>query len=275
MGHHLWMLLLRGETHLAPLKEENLESALDLGCGTGIWAIDFGDTYPDANVVGIDLSPIQPSWVPPNVSFLVDDIEDTWTTPPNSQSYIHGRALVGSVKDWNKFAGQIYEALTPGGYVEFQEADMSGQHTEDGSALPGGAFAAYKAKIAQASQAFGTHLDTTPELAGILRKAGFVDVVERKIKTPIGAWPRDPRQKEIGRWVNALNDGSLEAYGLALFTRVLQMGEKEAKDAIDAAVKELKDTRIRWYYYSYVVYGRKPEVLEKVPAGEAEKEVEV
>ena len=36
------------------------------------------ETYPSAQVVGIDLSPIQPTWVPPNLRFVVDDIEDNW-----------------------------------------------------------------------------------------------------------------------------------------------------------------------------------------------------
>lgn len=130
---------------------------------------------------------------------------------------------------------------------------MSGQYTEDGSALPDGAFAAYKEKMAEASQAFGTRLDVVPEVAGMMRKAGFVDVVERKIKTPIGTWAKDKKWKEVGMWINALNDGSLEAYGLALFTRVLGMTEEKAKEMIDAAVKDLKNTKIRWWYYRFVV----------------------
>lgn len=31
--------------------------------GTGIWCIDFADQHPGADVLGIDLSAIQPSWV--------------------------------------------------------------------------------------------------------------------------------------------------------------------------------------------------------------------
>ena len=34
-----------------------------------------GDEYPEAEVTGIDLSPMQPNWVPPNVKFMVDDAE--------------------------------------------------------------------------------------------------------------------------------------------------------------------------------------------------------
>ncbi len=37
------------------------------------------DEYPgEPEVTGIDLSPIQPTWVPPNVRFYVDDAESEW-----------------------------------------------------------------------------------------------------------------------------------------------------------------------------------------------------
>ena len=39
----------------------------------GVWAIEVGDQFPNARVRGIDLSPTQPVWVPPNVDFLVDE----------------------------------------------------------------------------------------------------------------------------------------------------------------------------------------------------------
>src|SRR5688500_15639656 len=44
---------------------------LDLGAGTGLWAIRLGDEHPGAaQVVGNDLSPIPPEWCPPNVKFV-------------------------------------------------------------------------------------------------------------------------------------------------------------------------------------------------------------
>jgi len=44
----------------------------------GLWAIEVGDLYPGASVLGLDLSPIQPHWIPSNVRFMVDDVEDEW-----------------------------------------------------------------------------------------------------------------------------------------------------------------------------------------------------
>lgn len=46
---------------LAPIGEEP-GKILDVGTGTGIWAIEMGDDYPSAEILGTDLSPTQPSW---------------------------------------------------------------------------------------------------------------------------------------------------------------------------------------------------------------------
>jgi trans-aconitate methyltransferase len=46
---------------------------LDIGTSSGIWAIEVANEYPDATVVGIDISPQQlPNRpIPPNCSFVV------------------------------------------------------------------------------------------------------------------------------------------------------------------------------------------------------------
>jgi cyclopropane fatty-acyl-phospholipid synthase-like methyltransferase len=60
MVHHLFTLMLGGKLHLAPI--ENPHRILDVGTGTGIWALDIAEQYPEAEVLGTDLSPIQPGW---------------------------------------------------------------------------------------------------------------------------------------------------------------------------------------------------------------------
>lgn len=40
MQHQMALRLLEGKLHLAPI-EKNLQNALDIGTGTGIWAIEF------------------------------------------------------------------------------------------------------------------------------------------------------------------------------------------------------------------------------------------
>ena len=106
LTHHLWKLTLKGKYFLAPVDQP--QRILDLGTGTGIWVMDVADQYPSATVKGIDLSPIQPNWVPPNASFEVDDYNIEWDT---HQEYdlIHARELLGSVPDWKDFYRKAFE----------------------------------------------------------------------------------------------------------------------------------------------------------------------
>lgn len=54
------MLLCDAHLHLAPLVKP--KRILDIGTGTGIWAIQMAEQNPESTIWGIDLSPIQPSW---------------------------------------------------------------------------------------------------------------------------------------------------------------------------------------------------------------------
>ena len=74
--HHNQLLQLDGRLHLCPVDDP--QEVLDLGTGTGIWCIDMADKYPSAQIIGTDLSPVQPSWVPPNCNFQVDDFDQEW-----------------------------------------------------------------------------------------------------------------------------------------------------------------------------------------------------
>ena len=51
--HEIMMLVTDGEIYKAPVR--NPHRVLDLGTGTGIWAIDFANSHPEAEVIGVDL----------------------------------------------------------------------------------------------------------------------------------------------------------------------------------------------------------------------------
>jgi predicted O-methyltransferase YrrM len=73
--HHNQGLML-GKLYMSPIKDPG--EILDIGTGTGIWAIDMADMFPSATITGTDLSPTQPTWVPSNVKFEVDDFTEDW-----------------------------------------------------------------------------------------------------------------------------------------------------------------------------------------------------
>ncbi|KAI8155227.1 Secondary metabolism regulator LAE1 [Colletotrichum sp. SAR 10_70] len=60
--HQLWLLTLDDRLGVAPPCKEGttVGRVLDVGTGTGIWALNFGDEHPEADVYGNDLSPIMP-----------------------------------------------------------------------------------------------------------------------------------------------------------------------------------------------------------------------
>jgi tRNA1(Val) A37 N6-methylase TrmN6 len=70
LQHCKFTLLLDNKMHLAPIVD-NPQNILDLGTGSGIWAIDVADLYPSAAVIGVDIAPVQPNLVPPNLNFEV------------------------------------------------------------------------------------------------------------------------------------------------------------------------------------------------------------
>lgn len=109
MKHACVKMLCQNQLYFAPFDENNLQNVLDIGTGTGIWAIEFGDLFPSADVLGIDLSPIQPDWVPANVHFVVDDAESDWIYPPDHFDYIHTRHTVMAIKDWPKLYREAKE----------------------------------------------------------------------------------------------------------------------------------------------------------------------
>lgn len=121
--------------YLAPINRPN--RVLDVGTGTGIWAIEFADQNPESDVLGTDLSPIQPEYVPANCRFEVDDVEDEWIHS-NKFDYIHGRYMCAFLSDFPKLFRNIYDNLAPGGWVEFMETLIyfqSQDGTLEGTAL--------------------------------------------------------------------------------------------------------------------------------------------
>jgi len=258
LAHHVWLLTLRGDLYRAPLAEKPPQRALDIGAGTGIWTIEFGDMFPDCHVTGTDLSPIQPRWTPPNVYFEVDDCEDDWTFREKFD-YIHTRNMVGTVKDWPDLIKKAYDNLNPGGLLELQESE-TWPYSDDGSVTDSSACITFTKKMYEATAILGRHQAiTASDLASYLLAAGFTDVTVQNVKMPAGKWPKEKRFKEIGLANRELLKASTEAFGLGLFCRVLGMSEKDARKLMDDYSDEVFQGKVHLYYKSHVVFGRKPE----------------
>jgi ubiquinone/menaquinone biosynthesis C-methylase UbiE len=52
MAHHMMTLATGGKLHLAPIGD-NPQRILDIGTGTGIWAIEMGNSLDSTFISGI------------------------------------------------------------------------------------------------------------------------------------------------------------------------------------------------------------------------------
>jgi len=66
------------------------------------------DEFPNAQVLGTDLSPIQPVEVPENVGFLIDDCEADWANG-SDWDLVHLRNMCSALKDVERLIKQAYE----------------------------------------------------------------------------------------------------------------------------------------------------------------------
>jgi ubiquinone/menaquinone biosynthesis C-methylase UbiE len=93
---------------------------------------DFADTYPSAQVIGSDLSPCQPEWVPPNVRFEIADATLEWPWEDDYFDFVHIRYLFGAIQDWPALFREAYRCCAPGGWVQSCEADVH-FYSDDGT----------------------------------------------------------------------------------------------------------------------------------------------
>lgn len=248
LQHHCFRVAYGGATYSAPLASHRpLRRILDLGTGTGRWAIDLAYQFPQAHVTGIDLSPIQPSWIPANCDFEVDDVEASWTVAPGSVDYVHARGLRAAIADWPALLAQVYAALRPGGLVEITELcapllQPAGQVAAEYDSYvhaglvalgrrwprlgaedagdPGGTGSAGGAGGA-GSPRDATDPDDAEALGDQLVAAGFVGVTVQRARLPVGTWPVQPALKELGAQWQACVLAGLEGAALAVLTRGL------------------------------------------------------
>ncbi|KAH7133827.1 S-adenosyl-L-methionine-dependent methyltransferase [Dactylonectria macrodidyma] len=256
--HNVLLMNLDDKLFIAPIAEHPAR-VLDIGTGTGIWAMDFAEQFPEAKVIGTDLSPIQPSWVPPNVEFVIDDCVQVWTWPANHFDFIHLRGLYGSIPDWQALYRQAFRHLVPGGWIQDLEMDVKIQ--SDHMVFPDDhIFNRWADQFYDVGEKTGRSfaVATGNIMRDNLTAVGFIDIVERKIKCPISGWPKDPKKKQAGILFMLALDESLDGFTNYLFTQILGWDKAEVVVFVAEYRKEMRKLSNCGWAYITVVYGRKP-----------------
>jgi hypothetical protein len=272
----------------APIKHVN--RALDAGCGTGIWAIDFGTSHLPSQTLQLIPSSRRtprnrsyrrrhgsgtasqvsrhdahhshkptssPLSVPPNLNFEIDDLEQDWTFS-RKFNYIHSQMMTGAYKNWPRLVSQCFNFLEPNGYFEVHDIDFV-LRCDDDSLSPDSALARWDKYMQEGANKAGFPLDAIPHVPDMMHRAGFVDIVATPTKWPINTWPKDKRYKELGKWVNENFIWGAESMCLALFTRALGWSIEEVQVFAAAMRNDLRNRKIHAYWNLWVIHGRKPQ----------------
>lgn len=261
MKHTMTLLLCRQKHFYAPVEQAlmNGGKVLDLGTGTGIWCTEMGDKYVGAEIIGLDLSAIQPEYVPENVHFFVDDFEEEWVDADNTYDFIHIRHTIHSVRNLELLLQRAYSHLKPGGYLEVQELHYS-PHCDDASVTPEipYAFRDFMGFLDEGLRSMGCELNAIVHMPDDMRRVGFEEVQVVQHKCPIGVWPKEHRLRLCGLFLRtAIMDGlkglSTRPFGTGLGWTPLQI-----EMFLIEVRKHVMDSSFHTYFPFHVVYGRKP-----------------
>ena len=279
--------LMHDELHLAPLSTTPHSQMLDVCTGTGSWAVDIADKYPDLTVNGVDWAPVQPDWVPHNLYFDTEDMRRPWEFG-RSYDYIHTRATIymGCWEDFKKdVVEQAFDNLRPGGWFESQEIGHLVM-CDDGTLPADAPLATWARHLNTAAASQHRPRDVAGQMLEWYKEVGFVDVQQHVFKMPIGKWAADPRLMRAGAmWLLSLRE-RLEGLSQRIFNEtfgwelahitvcctssVITIGRDGdtnpgGQRLLGCVRQNLKDPTIHAYTEFYVVFGRKPMQDELVP----------
>ncbi|KAL7621005.1 hypothetical protein AAE478_008317 [Parahypoxylon ruwenzoriense] len=260
--HKLYRLCLDGDltaTRL-PLDVANI---LDLGTGTGVWAIEMAARYPQAKITGIDVYPIQRrKGVPPNVRFKIDDVENAWDCADGTLDFVHARSIAGGVRDWPALIRKAYAKLKPGGLLEVTEInlqilDFDGKFAE-AELCPG-----FLQLFHDLGGRVGVNFDPGPRVFDWLIEADFEKIVRRSEILPLGNWAGDDKLRARQTLMNKITSEHFDNHCGLLF-KSCGWEKSDFEKTVPPFWQEISAADVRPYIAAVFFTARKPRTEESI-----------
>ncbi|KAK3348395.1 S-adenosyl-L-methionine-dependent methyltransferase [Neurospora tetraspora] len=257
--HATLVRLFDGKLYTSPLNEKEIENAIDIGTGTGVWAIDFADDHPNCNVIGTDISPIQPSWVPPNARFLIDDATKEWTYEENYFDFIHLRFMTGIIKDWDALYKEAYRCCKPGGWIEQLDCD-AGWYCFDGTMAKTSAMAQWGPIWKEVGRKTGLefHVVSSDTMEKGMENAGFTNITSEDYYVPGTPWSDDPKMKQLGLYQSVALTHDIEGFLVYFMPNYMGWTPKEVANYATALRREFREAKIHSNIRWRMVRAQKP-----------------
>ncbi|RXK38723.1 hypothetical protein M231_04033 [Tremella mesenterica] len=191
---------------------------LDIGTGTGVWsgfspviwsglidrAIEIAQEFPNAEVIGLDLAPVQKDQdVPFNCQFIIEDAARGIPFPDGYFDIVHARVLIVGVRNWKSLIDDMVRVTRPGGLIV--SVEMIGRFVIDGLTIeeqrrlvPG--IVKWSDYLSAALDNRGLDScagrDTVPRIMRNHPQLGDVEIAYCPI--PLWPWSDDPHLKHAG-----------------------------------------------------------------------------
>lgn len=238
---------------------------LDIGAGTGLWAMDFARTHGLAKVVATDIAELpKVSDSPENCLSVTHDIESEWDgikALSDRFDFIHGRMLCYAIRDWQKLVARCWNHLTPGGWIEIQDITMP-IRCADPEVSPANSSLLKGTELIQEALRKTRGLDTTvmgQSLSEMLEDQGFVNVKRESIQWAYGDWPNGKLEKEIGTaHLEGTVRKSQDGLSQRMFKMLLGWDQVKAEEFTKDMRKDTLDPTRHFYHQLYVWMAQKP-----------------
>jgi SAM-dependent methyltransferase len=237
MLNGIYYTLLGRRLTTVPLVEP--KKILDIGTGTGEWAMAMGEEYQDAEIIGTDIAKIQPTSAPPNVFFELDDAEEEsgWAWGNDEFDLIHFRYLGGAFTSWDHVYKEAFKHIKPGGWIEVLDFDDHSpfmEYLSEHTSFPAWV-SAFMEGCRQSGRPRGVfHLE--PER---LEGLGFVDVKSTVIDIPVGAWVEGEEVQKTGQHILVTVLLGMEAVCLRPLTEQMGWTADAVRETCESVAQEL------------------------------------
>ena len=195
-------------------------------------------------MLGIDLSPIQPEYVPPNCRFEIDDADDEWIYS-HPFDYVHGRYVCGFLTDPARFLARAFAAIRPGGHIEVMETLMVMQAVDD--SLRDHPLDRWARLVRDGLARIGRDPLRLVHLKRWMADAGFVNITEKKLAVPVNPWARGREQKIRGALMMTNLLEVCQSITLNVLTKVWGWSSEEVEVFLVDVRAGLKDRNIHAY----------------------------
>lgn len=179
-----------GGNFIAPVKQPH--TILDVGSGSGRWAMELAALFPAAQVTGVDIAPpsVADAQVlgngletrPANYTFTTGNVLEGLPFPDASFDFVHQRLLITAIpkERWAGVIAELRRVTRPGGWIELAECGVP-EHGGPGYMGLWGSWIEFL-------QARGVDFTLGHALGQMLTQGGLTQVTQRRLNFPMGDW---------------------------------------------------------------------------------------